>query len=259
MFWRRWTTGEHPPFSDPAEAVRRLHGAAALFLGIPAFWLMAMLMRALQARLPGPPAARHLLASMLPLHVGMAAALATAFLFWHPGRRWLPALNLGRPPAGWRATILSSLLMLAWGYPVAAGLYEITERAGRWFGYAPKESPLLGCLLAEKNIGWLLLAVAGVTLLAPLAEELIFRLALHDSFLIFGLPPAAAALGTAAAFAAVHCLPAEIPALLFLALLFQWRRTQDRSLWGAVILHAGVNGTSLALLLTLRRFFPQAG
>jgi membrane protease YdiL (CAAX protease family) len=259
MFSKRWTIVEPPPFPDPDAEIRRLHAAAALVLGIPAFWAMGLVMRALQARLPDPPDARSLLAGMLPLHVGMTAVLAAAFLAWHPGRRWLPALELGRPPEGWRATIRSSLLMLAWGYPVAAGLYEISGRVAHWCGYQPPESPLVGCLLAEKNIGWLVLAVAGMTVLAPLAEELIFRLALHDSFRLFGLPPGAAAWGTAAAFAAVHCLPAEIPALLFLGLLFQWRRERDRSLWGAVVLHAGVNAASLALLLSCRRFFPHAG
>ena len=252
---KEWLFGTSPAESALAEAAARLRGlncAAGLLLGVPVFLLLSPLCGQLLARLPQPPGARQLLAGMLPIHVGMTLALAVLFLFLYPGRRWLPALELGRPPDGWRATAGASLKMLAWGYPAAIALYLLSLGVCALCGYTPAGSPVGKWLLAERDPLWFALAVAGVVVLAPLAEELLFRLALHDTFRFIGLPPAGAAWGAAVAFAAIHQLPAEVPALLFIGLLLQWRRQRDRSLWGAVVLHAGINGLSLVFLLGAR-------
>ncbi len=239
---------------------RRAACFAALLLAVPAIFLTSALATGLAGWVPQEARdARRLLVNLIPLQGAMLLAVGGLFLFTHPGRRWLPALGLGRPPAGWRATVRSSLLTLAWGYPAATALYVVSQMLARLAGRPSDPSPAVGWLLAERNPLWLAAAVLGVAVLVPLAEELFFRLALHDALRFLGLPAAAAAFAASFAFAALHGIPAEIPALFFLGLLFQWRRRRDGSLWGAVLLHAGNNGLSLLFLLLFPDFFRALG
>ena len=86
-------------------------------------------------------------------------------------------------------------------------------------------------------------------LLAPLAEEVVFRTGLQESLLRRLRSPLAANALTALAFAAAHALArgdvasivVAVPALLLGALYGQWR-----SAWPCVALHASMNALWLA-------------
>ena len=112
-------------------------------------------------------------------------------------------------------------------------------------------------LLGVGTLAWLAGAPAGPRLavllvLAPLAEETVFRAGLHESLLRRGLRPFTANLATALAFGLAHvavqrdlgALMVVAPALL-LGVLYQRRR----ALAPCIVLHALMNALWLAFVL----------
>ena len=91
--------------------------------------------------------------------------------------------------------------------------------------------------------------IAILLLAAPLIEEAVFRLGLHETLLQRGFPPALANAATAAAFGLAHAvirgdawaLLVALPALLIGAV---YQRT--RRLWHCVTLHSAMNAVWLA-------------
>jgi membrane protease YdiL (CAAX protease family) len=92
------------------------------------------------------------------------------------------------------------------------------------------------------------LLVVGVSVLAPLGEELLFR-----GYLLRVLRARhgtrAALVITAAIFAAIHVNPASVLALFALGLVFGLLRVISGSLWPSLVAHALQNGTSSAIVL----------
>ncbi len=101
-----------------------------------------------------------------------------------------------------------------------------------------------GVRLTAPNLALLLLLVAVV---APLVEETIFRGVLYQQ-LRDRLPVAAAAIVSAAVFAAAHAIPIIFPVLfvtgIALALTFEY----CRGIYGSALLHGLVNGVNILLL-----------
>jgi len=94
----------------------------------------------------------------------------------------------------------------------------------------------------------------GVVLLAPVAEELLFRGALLRG-LMRRASPAWAVFGSALAFALVHVLlDADtyyyLPAFLALGLVSGWRAVRTRSLSQSIFLHVGFNLLGTILILS---------
>jgi membrane protease YdiL (CAAX protease family) len=226
----------------------RLLAVRALCLAFPVVLGALLCARLAQLHLPGLSAVGTFLLGLLPFHVCGVLAVLAVFRRAVPGA--LPAaleLDAARLPLrqAWR----QAWPALLWVYPVNLAL----TAALAWFlhgaaGDVPVSPPLE---LWRENRGALLFALllAAALLLAPLAEEILFRLVLHDALLVFG--PRCAGLGAALAFAAVHGMPEQVPALFLLGLVLQDLRRRSGSLWPAVLLHAAYNGVSLLLLLGL--------
>jgi membrane protease YdiL (CAAX protease family) len=95
------------------------------------------------------------------------------------------------------------------------------------------------------------LAVLAIVVLAPIAEELFFRGVVYNAWLREG-GPRYALIGSAVLFAVIHLsLVAVVPIfLLGLALAWVYRRTAN--LLAPIVMHATVNGISVALALLVR-------
>jgi membrane protease YdiL (CAAX protease family) len=93
----------------------------------------------------------------------------------------------------------------------------------------------------ELGAGLLLIAV-----LAPLAEELLFRGMLYP-LLRQRAPAAVAVVANAAIFAAIHIIPVLIPGLFVVGLCLASLRERSGSIWPGVIYHVMQN--TLAMLL----------
>lgn len=160
------------------------------------------------------------------------------------GQNFLPRdfLALRAPPG---RTLLASLGAAVAGFFFAGGLNAVnrwivgSDLADRYdvTHLFDVRSPFEGALL-----------VFGVSVLAPIGEELVFR-----GYLVRVLGErygtARAVIVTAVLFAAIHLNPASVIALFALGVVFALLRVWTGSIWPSVIAHALQNGTSSAMVL----------
>lgn len=173
-------------------------------------------------------------------------------LFFFAGLTWIFTRGANFRPADFLAlrppplhTLLASLAAAVAGFffagalnavnqwivgPDVAAQYDVT----RLFEV---RSPLEGALL-----------VFGVSVLAPIGEELVFRGYLMR---VLGARHGMmrAALITSALFALIHLNPASVLALFALGLVFSLLRVWTGSIWPSIFAHALQNGTSSAMVL----------
>lgn len=102
---------------------------------------------------------------------------------------------------------------------------------------------------------WLIF-LAGIVV-APLVEEIFFR-----GFLFTGLRERygwiAAALISAALFAAVHLQPITMPPIFLMGLIFAYLYQRTESIWPAVLMHFMTNSVGLAAAYALSQISPAA-
>ncbi len=185
----------------------------------------------------------------VPIHV---AALAAAL-----------AVLCRATPRGWRLASLglrsgSSLgrfasdagTMLVWVYPLVAAMTGATVLIlGRW-GYQAAGVPLIRELARHPTVsGWMSLAVVAV-LVAPVAEEILFRCVCYEALKVGDGKVAAVA--TSVLFAAIHQVPEQVPGLFVLGLVLQRARGRHGTLWVPILLHAGFNAMSVTFLAAFR-------
>lgn len=214
---------------------------------------------------PAPPAPRReksalaffavLLALYLPGALAQAALLPLGLAWTELFVFLLPALvatagsNLRIAPYLGLTAVRPALVALgaaagAAGYVLAGSIVTLTQRLvpASWI------SAFDPARLFE-GPPWHGVALAFVaTVLAPACEEIAFRGYVQRTL---GLRrrPAAAILGAALLFAALHLNPVLFPALLALGATFGWLAWRGGSVWPAVAAHAVNNAITSALVL----------
>lgn len=165
-----------------------------------------------------------------------AAALLGFVVVWPPAVAWRPVAALA---------VLRVYVPFAAVWFVAVAGYLHTMHA---LGHTVAPQPMLTELAANGLDGpgaWLVLF--GIVVVAPLAEEVLFRgyvfTALHTT-----LPAWVAHTVTAVLFGLAHGLDYAMP-IAVLALLFGWLRARHRALWPAVLAHMVHNGVTVLLVL----------
>ncbi|MBM4061218.1 MAG: CPBP family intramembrane metalloprotease [Planctomycetes bacterium] len=163
-------------------------------------------------------------------------ALALLAVVWPPAVRWLP-LRWARV-LGVYAAFGPGWLLFVFGY----------LRGLRALGVVVQPQPSL-LRLAERGaeLPELAALVAGIVLVAPLLEEIVFRGYLFTA-LDRVLPRPSVHLLTAAAFGLVHGPHYALP-IGVLALLFGWLRARHDSLSPAALAHAVHNALTVAAVL----------
>ena len=96
------------------------------------------------------------------------------------------------------------------------------------------------------SVAWITLSVV---IVAPLVEELVFRLVLQGTLQVF-IPPSWAIVLVAVLFSTVHGWPDSLP-LFSLALVLGYVYYRRNSYLAVVVLHAIFNGTNLVFALLL--------
>jgi len=109
---------------------------------------------------------------------------------------------------------------------------------------------LLRLLSEDESLRTLLLVVLLAGVLAPLVEELMYRVVLQTALEKI-VPPRAAIVAVALIFSAMHQMPDAIP-LFPLALILGYAYQQSRSYLTIVLIHMLFNGTNLLILLLTR-------
>jgi membrane protease YdiL (CAAX protease family) len=185
------------------------------------------------------------LAGFDALALGVLAFLANR----HGSGLW-KAFGLGRLNVGWRHRLQSAVLVL--------GLLVITRlvstlwgAAASAVGFEPPSASSLTAVFGRGGVG-LALSVAMVVVVAPLAEELVFRgvvqRALAQRWGMWG-----GILSSAVLFAAYHGTAWTAVPLLALGVATGWLAWSRRSLWPAIALHATYNGVIVAAAFWLAR------
>ncbi len=165
-----------------------------------------------------------------------SAALVGFVAVWPPAVAWRPVATL----AVLRAYVPFALLwfLLVAGY--LRGMHAI--------GHAVQPQPMLQELAADGLAApgaWRTLL--GIVVLAPLAEEILFRGYLFTA-LVTTLPKWFAHTATAVLFGLAHGLD-YAPPITVLALLFGWLRARHAALLPSVLAHAVHNGLTVLLVV----------
>ncbi|MBW3539988.1 MAG: CPBP family intramembrane metalloprotease [Planctomycetes bacterium] len=112
------------------------------------------------------------------------------------------------------------------------------------------QHPLIKLVGGDAALATRILVAISVVIVAPLVEELMYRVVLQTSLRRW-MPPAAAIVLTAVLFSAVHGWPDLVP-LLPLALVLGYVYEQRHSFAAVVVLHGLFNLWMLALALTIQ-------
>lgn len=208
--------------------------------------------------LPGFPATalRNIVTSHY--HLGRIAIIASLAgyaaiflsLLWRGKRRGLSAREIGFAPFAGRWILVIVGLMV--GLRLVSGVFHfmLTDTdVGRSVNIAKSMLP--------GGFAWNAAMAFMIVVLAPLTEELFFRVVLFGSLTRF-LPRIAAAVLSVVIFAALHTQYSLIGGWLALVLTgdvailgaaLMWLYLRSGSIWPSVLLHALNNGVTLAALL----------
>jgi hypothetical protein len=230
-----------------AEAVIQL--IAGVFVCLCAGVLAAGLLRqAGLAAFKSPDSLANILATTLSFQ-GAAWILILFFLKQH-AVDWRNALGLRN------ANLKSSLLLaggiLALTLPVVLGLEQLSAAVLQKIGWAPEDQPAVELIVNAKSL-WLrgyLMFFAMV--LAPVAEEFIFRGVLFPFIKQLGWPKLAW-FGVSFLFALIHVNAVTFVPLFVLALVFAWLYEKTDCLLAPIAAHSLFNTANLVILFTQNR------
>ncbi len=176
---------------------------------------------------------------LVPIVILITMAVKTPRPFWRQELFLDAPLDTSRlaDALRWTLIVVPSILALN------AIIYLISKAVG----YEPEPHLVLE-LLSDASLGVRLALVLIAVVLAPLAEELLFRVVLYRSLHhLFGTMTAM--IITSFIFASIHLMPAFIVPLFFLGMVLQHRLLRTRSLWVPILIHAGFNGIMVVLAL----------
>ena len=186
--------------------------------------------------------------ALLPLHAGaLAAAGVVLFTNTVPGER-LMTLNL-ESPAKLTRYLKTGVLLAICFYPVNMIVTGVVRQLLKAMGYQPGKPPILEFIQQSSSASTIISLAVTALIIAPLAEEIIFRLILFES--LSATRTSSPAIITALIFAVMHQTPVQIPALFLLGLVLQYVRSKYQSLWPSIMLHSAFNGISILLLLLI--------
>lgn len=190
----------------------------------------------------GDPPARHDILEMVQIQLVLLAGCGLPLLM----QKTVPIREYGlhlQDPGGQASD--GALGFLASVIPVVlAWLATVPWRTDE------NQHGLLRLLSEDRSVETLLLVVLLAAVLAPLVEELMYRVILQSSLEKLA-HPREALLVVAVIFSAMHQLPDAIP-LFPLALILGYVYQQRRSYLSVVLIHMLFNGTNLLFLMLMR-------
>ena len=151
-----------------------------------------------------------------------------------------------------RTLLLAGLLGIAI-LPVAWGLQRLSVDVLTRLGWPPEEQVAVALISGAKS--WWMRIYMGVfaVVLAPVAEEFIFRGMLYPVVKQLG-SPRFAFFGTSAIFALIHLDVGTLVPLFVLALALTWLYEKTNNLLAPIAAHALFNAANLVLLLFAQDF-----
>ena len=198
-----------------------------------------------------PPSVARILISALTFQ-GAAIVLTWRFLREHQ-TGWQAGFgfsNESLKAIGWGVLFVGLFLPLGWGLQMAS------IKAMNLFGWEYSEQLALVALRNSGSPAQLIVLGIVTILLAPLAEELLFRGVLYPAVKQFGFPRIAF-WGTAALFGAIHLSLAIFLPLTVLALLLNWLYEKTDNLLAPIAAHVTFNAINFTLFFVAKDFVDK--
>ena len=179
---------------------------------------------------------------------GAAWLLIWFFLRQHQAG-WREALGF-RGPQLPRALLMAALVVIIL-LPVALGLQQVSAVVLTKLGWQPQEQMAVTLLVGTKSWGMRVYLGVFAVVLAPVAEEFIFRGMLYPFVKQLGWPRLAW-LGVSFAFALIHDDATTFVPLFALALALTWLYEKTDNLLAPIAAHSLFNGANLVLLCLIK-------
>jgi membrane protease YdiL (CAAX protease family) len=179
---------------------------------------------------------------------GMAWPLMLLF-FWQHQIGWREALGF-RGPQLPRALLLAMLAVVIL-LPVALGLQQVSAIAMAKLGWQPEDQVAVTLLANTKSWGMRIYLGGFAVVLAPVAEEFIFRGMLYPFVKQLGWPRLAW-IGVSFVFAFIHYDAATFVPLFVLALALTWLYEKTDNLLAPIAAHSLFNAANLVILSFLK-------
>jgi len=180
---------------------------------------------------------------------GVAWVLIYFFLKLHE-TAWGEAFGLRNPDL--KKSLLLAVGMLLLTLPVVWLLQGVSVTVLARLDVPPENQRAVELLLAANSVGARVYFVVFAVVIAPVAEEFIFRGMLYPFIKQLG-SPRAAAFGVSAIFAGIHFDAGTFVPLFALALMFTWLYEKTDCLLATVTAHSLFNTANLVALY----FLPQ--
>lgn len=183
---------------------------------------------------------------------GVTWILIPRFLRYHQ-IGWREAFGL-RAPQRLRTLLMAGSMTIII-LPAVWGLQVVSGKVLAHFGWPPGEQVAV-TLLTDVKLWWMRIYLCTfAVVLAPVAEEFIFRGMLYPFVKQLGYPRLAL-VGVSLAFALIHDDAATFVPLFVLALILTWLYERTDSLLAPIAAHGFFNAINLAVLFWESRFHP---
>jgi membrane protease YdiL (CAAX protease family) len=156
-------------------------------------------------------------------------------------------LELHRPNVGVGRAVGAAVGTALVGYASAIVLVLVSHVLLSPLGLEDPDVPIIRVLLEDPRLEVWISVFVLVLVVAPVAEEILFRVVLVEAFrqLRVRLPAVLSAL----IFGAIHGQPKQVLALGVLAMLLYRLRIRYGSLWPAIVAHSVFNAVAMALAI----------
>ncbi len=193
-----------------------------------------------------------ILANFLAFHVvAVVAVLAVVHRRVRSGRR-LDELALATSPT-W-ADVGRALIAATWLVPMVLVLHAGILAILAHNDMAPTPDPVVDWLTTAEPREFVLLVV-GAVIIAPFAEELLFRLVFYRAAATV-VGDAGATAAASLLFAVIHFRPEQILPLFVLAVVLQRMFNRRGSLWLPIAIHAVFNAVMVVLVIVAGSHLP---
>lgn len=196
-----------------------------------------------------PSPDRYVAATLQTMLMDGVALLAVALLI---GRRFrIAPRTLGLQAQAIAARVLVGLRTYVLWLPIFVATIVVVMLVSRWWSLSPEPQAVVVMLMQETRTRWLLVLMAMVAVIGPVAEEVVFRGVVYAAFrrrlgVRWGL------VGSAALFAALHLDPIALGPIFLMGLLLGWLYERTGSLIPSMTVHFVHNSVMLCVALTAR-------
>jgi len=230
--------------------MERIRVRAVLFIGLVYFGIA---MTGMARKVAGPPApgTDALQLAITALSFQGAVLILVRRLLQEQGRDWIQAFGFTRQ---WLRAAVMGFMCAVSIFPLAWGLQVLSVKLLSALGYEASSQHAVNIFnLTDSTVDRVVLALVALVL-APIAEELLFRGVMYPALKAFGMPRFAF-WATAVVFALIHFNLAIFLPLLALACLLNGLYEWTGNLLACIVAHAGFNAINLGMLMVMKTAF----